>query len=197
MRRLLLLLAVTMIPFAARAESHDPADYPLRIHIFQRHETTFYHHRQEEEAKGEGYANLFEGGEPKGLDFQFACENKLQVSVGYETFPARWKKPGQELVILQPQFGKSTFDTCHLMVIVKDFAYMSHDGKLSTEATSAFKAWMARHDYDPEHGKNIPVPTAADAANPSSPAEPAPAGAMPAEPGGPPSPAPAPSSPPQ
>lgn len=53
---------------AMHAESHNPADYPLRIHIFRRNETTFYHNRQAEETKGEGRANLFEGGAPKGID---------------------------------------------------------------------------------------------------------------------------------
>ena len=92
---------------ATQAESHNPADYPLRIHIYRRNETTFYHNHQTEEAKGEGRANLFEGGEPEGIDFQFECDTRLQTSSGFETFPAKWKKPGQELVILQPQFGKA------------------------------------------------------------------------------------------
>jgi hypothetical protein len=142
---------------AVQAESHNPADYPLRIHIYRRNETTFYHNRQTEEAKGEGRANLFEGGEPKGVDFQFECDTKLQTSSGFETFPAKWKKPGQELVILQPQFGKNGYDTCRLKVMVKDFVYVAHNGNLTTEPASAFKQWMAKHEYDPEHGKNIPT----------------------------------------
>lgn len=156
MRKLLPLL---LVAGTAAAETHNPADYPLRVHIFRRNETTFYHRRQEEEAKGEGRANLFEGGEPKGIDFQFACDTKLQTSSGYETFPARWKKPGQELVILEPQFGKSGYDTCHLKVMMKDFAYITRSGNLTTEPTAAFKEWMSKHDYDPEKGRNTPNQT--------------------------------------
>jgi hypothetical protein len=144
---------------ATQAESHNPADYPLRIHIYRRNETTFYHNHQTEEAKGEGRANLFEGGEPKGIDFQFECDTRLQTSSGFETFPAKWKKPGQELVILQPQFGKASYDTCRLKVLLKDFVYVSHNGNLTTEPVGVFKQWMARHDYDPEHGKNTPIQT--------------------------------------
>ena len=146
---------------ALYAESHNPADYPLRIHIYRRNETTFYHHHQAEEAKGEGRANLFEGGEPKGLDFQFECDTKLLTSSGYETFPAKWKKPGQELVILQPQFGKSGYDTCTLKVMVKDFVYVTRNGNLTSEPAAAFEQWMKKHDYDPEHGKNTPVQVSA------------------------------------
>ena len=147
---------------AMHAESHNPSDYPLRIHIFRRNETTFYHNRQAEETKGEGRANLFEGGAPKGIDFQFECDTKLQTSSGYETFPAKWKKPGQELVILQQHFGKTSYDTCRLKVLVKDFAYVTHDGNLATEPIDVFKQWMAKHDYDPEHGKDTPVGTSTE-----------------------------------
>ncbi len=168
MRRFLSLVMFTSLLSAApalQAESHNPADYPLRIHIYRRNETTFYHNRQADEASGEGRGNLFEGGEPKGLDFQFECDTKLQTSSGFETFPARWKKPGAELVILQPQFGKGGFSSCKLKVMVKDFVYVSHNGNLSTEPATAFKQWMAKHDYDPEQGKNTPTQTAPAAAN--------------------------------
>lgn len=139
------------------AESHNPSDYPLRVHIFNRQETTFYHMRQAEESKGEGRANLFEGGDPKGIDFQFACDHALQPSPGFETYPAKWKKPGAELVILQPQFGKpGSYDTCSLKVVEKDFVYVRQNGALATEPAAVFKQWMVKHEYDPEHGKNSP-----------------------------------------
>ncbi len=140
------------------AESHNPSDYPLRVHIFSRQETTFYHMRQADEAKGEGRANLFEGGSPKGIDFQFDCDHRLQPSSGFETYPAKWKKPGAELVILQPQFGKpGSYDTCSLKVMEKDFVYVRRNGVLATEPAAAFKEWMVKHEYDPEHGKNMPA----------------------------------------
>ena len=178
MRRLsALVILASLASFApvTQAESHNPADYPLRIHIYRRNETTFYHNRQAEEAKGEGRANLFEGGMPKGIDFQFECDTKLQTSSGYETFPAKWKKPGQELVILQQQFGKTSYDTCRLKVLVKDFVYVSHSGNLSTEPVDVFKQWMTKHDYDPEHGKDTPTRTTPETA----PAAANPAGAAP------------------
>ena len=174
MRRLLALALVLLPVAAALAESHNPADYPLRVHIFRRSETTFYHNRQAEEAKGEGRANLFENGEPKAIDFQFECDTKLQTSSGFETFPAKWKKPGEELVILQPKFGSNnSYDTCKLKVIVKDFAYVSRSGNLTTEPAAAFKQWMTKHDYDPEHGKDTPTQVAASPAESAKPALPA------------------------
>ena len=160
LRRFISLVAAlaALCPPVLHAESRNPADYPLRIHIFRRSETTFYHQRVAEEAKGDGRANLFEGGEPKGLDFEFECSEKLKTSSGYETFPAKWKKPNEELIILQPEFGKAnSYATCKLKVQVKDFAYVARNGTLSMEPAAAFKRWMVTHDYDPEHGKEMPT----------------------------------------
>ena len=37
---------------------------------------------------------------------------------------------------------------------------------MQEEPAADFKKWMVKHDYDPEHGKNVPVKpeTASDAA---------------------------------
>jgi hypothetical protein len=154
-------IALLFTTVAVNAESKNPNDYPLRIHVFNRNETTFYHNRYAEEAKGEGRANLFEAGEPKGVDFTFDCDQKLKASFGYETYPAKWKKPGQELTVLLPIFGKSNaFFTCNFKTAVKDSVYVAHDGKMGAESSGEFKAWMVKHDYDPEHGKNVPVKAA-------------------------------------
>jgi len=153
-----LSLSLLLAAPALHAESKNPADYPFRIHIFGRSETTFYHNRNEEESKGEGRANLFANSDVHGIDFSFDCSEKLKASFGYETYPAKWKKPGQELVVLLPVFGKTgSYFTCDLKTAVKDYAYTAHDGKMSSEPSAQFKTWMMKHDYDPEHGKNEPT----------------------------------------
>lgn len=174
MRALRYLCVFLLAPLALLAESKNPADYPLRIHIFNRAETTFYRYRDAEEAKGDGRANLFQNGEARGVDFSFDCSEKLRASFGYETYPARWKKPNQELVVLLPVFGKSNaYFTCDFKTDVKDFAYAQHDGRMSSEPVADFKAWMIRHDYDPEHGKDVPIKAQPQAASAQSPAQPA------------------------
>lgn len=156
--RLCAVLAVAVSAVPGRAESKNVADYPLRIHIFGRNQTTFYSGQMVDEAKGDGRANLFANGEVHGVDFSYACSDKLRASFGFETYPARWKKPGRELVVLLPVFGKTgSFWTCDLKTDVKDFAYMRNRGSMGQESPAEFKAWMVKHDYDPEHGKNMPV----------------------------------------
>jgi len=161
--RLCALLAVAACALATHAESRNPADYPLRIHIFGSNQTTFYSHRIIDESKGEGRANLFANGEVRGVDFSYSCSEKLRASVGYETYPAKWKKPGRELVVLFPEFGKAgSYWTCDLKTDVKDSAYIRHNGSMAEESPAEFKQWMVKHEYDPEHGKNMPVKAAKD-----------------------------------
>jgi hypothetical protein len=171
------------------AESKNPADYPLRLHIFGRSETTFYYRRTEDEAKGDGRANLYENSEARGLDFNYQCGYKVRPSFGYETYPARWKKPGKTLVVLLPIFGQSgKFFTCDFNADMKEFAYAEGKGGLRSEPVAQYKLWMQRHDYDPEHGKDVPVrgksggdqgpmPPQESAGEPAPPPPPPPAGA--------------------
>lgn len=168
-----LCLCLLFTPAVLSAASKNPADYPLRIHIFGRSQTTFYHARSLDESKGEGRANLFENGEARGVDFNYSCSDKLKASFGYETYPAKWKKPGRELIVLMPVFGKSgAYWTCNLQTDVKDFAYAAHNGRMNSEPVEAFKTWMVNHNYDPEHGKDVPTkpePQAAGAPQAASP----------------------------
>jgi len=155
----------------ASAQSKNAADYPFRVHVFSRSETTFYHNRYADEAKGEGRLNLFANGEVHGVDFSFDCPEKLRDSFGYETYPAKWKKQDKELTVLLPVFGKSgSYFTCTLKTDVKDFAYTMSNGRMSSEPSEAFKTWMVKHDYDPEHGKNLP--TKAETQGPQSASKP-------------------------
>jgi hypothetical protein len=158
--------ALTILIFTASAfsgaQTKKLADYPLRVHIFRRSETTFYRMRVAEGAKGEGRANLFENGQARGLDFQFNCANQLPTSSGYETFAAKWKKPNQELEVMVPEYGKADkYNKCKFEVQMKDFAYVQHNGTLGVEPMDRFKEWMVKHEYDPEHGKNAPTFTSA------------------------------------
>lgn len=158
----------------------DSASYPLRVHIFQFNSYSHYYRPTTslDTVDGEGRANLFENGEPRGFDFKYRCGERLRGNPGYETYMARWKKPGKELEILLPQFGKpDAFDTCDLVVLMKaDMVYHRSNGMLGEEPSARFKEWMLKHQYDPEHGKDIPVALApAPAAVPLAPVPPPPA----------------------
>ena len=163
MRRVL-FLSLTMVAFCALLStaalaSHNPADYSLRVNIF--HHSSYSHYagpagiRSLNDVDGEGRANLFEKGEPRGFDFRYNCNNRMMNSAGNETFRARWKKPGTELEMLLPAGA----GTCTLKVEMKDGVAFRRrkDGMLIEVSAAKFKEWMVKYQYDPEHGKEVPV----------------------------------------
>jgi len=142
----------------------NTADFPLRVHIFQHNGHSHYYRRTEtlDVVDGEGRANLYENGLPHGFDFAYRCGERLMNSVGYETYFARWKKPGKSLEVLLPVMGKpGAAETCELKVEMKNVAYYRHNGAIEEEPEAAFKDWMDKHQYDPEKGFIEPVHTAA------------------------------------
>lgn len=154
---------------AARAGSRNPADFPLRVHIFQFNGYSHYYSyggtsRSLNAVDGEGRANLYENVQPRGFDFSYSCAHRLMVSPGFETYMARWKKPDRVLEILTPVLGgkPGDMDSCELKVSMKqDAVYVRHNGLLGEEPGTQFKKWMDAHQYDPEHGKNEPSDPAA------------------------------------
>jgi hypothetical protein len=170
LRSLSLFLGAALLALPALGESHNPADYPLRIHIYRFNQHAHYHNGILDFIEGEGRANLYENGEPKGLDFSFDCGERFMNSSGFETYPAKWKKPGQSLVLLMHKIGSNSASTCEIKVDVKDFAYLMRNGNLTTEPASVFKQWMTQHHYDPEHGLDEPTPSAPAPAGTTAPA---------------------------
>jgi hypothetical protein len=142
----------------AMAGGHNAADYPLRVHIFQHNSHSHYYRGSLDAVDGEGRANLYENGDPHAFDFGYRCGDRLVNSMGYETYFARWKKPGKVLEVLLPVMGKpGAAEACELDVLLKNTAYYRHNGELNEEPVEAFKSWMVKHQYDPEHGLNEPV----------------------------------------
>ncbi len=144
---------------AAQAGGYKLADYPLRVHIYSQSGHSHYWEHSISYVDGEGRATLYENGEPKGFDFGYRCSDRLRSSPGYETYLARWKKPGKSIEILLPAFGKPNADeSCELKVVMKDgFVYRRRNGSVIEVPAAEWKDWMQRHQYDPENGKNEPV----------------------------------------
>lgn len=164
-RRIFLLLgamAACCAPGSILLAAHNSADYALRVHIYQflgaahfygATGTLDYH-------AGQGQANLYENGEPRGVEFRFHCPDYLRVSVGWETYLARWKKPEESLEVLVPKIGKPNATTvCELKVTVRqDIAFVPRGDGIAAVPAAAMKKWMHDYQYDPEHDKNTPIP---------------------------------------
>jgi hypothetical protein len=141
------------------------ADYPLRVHIVDRNGIRHYHGlggglSTLDAVDGMGQANLFENGQPLGFDFTYSCGQPLTHQSTYETFMARWKNRGRVLEILQPVIGgkPGEMSSCELKVNLKqDTVYSYRNNALAEEPAAKYEQWMIAHQFDPEHGKNVPV----------------------------------------
>jgi hypothetical protein len=162
------------------AGKSNPGDYPLRVHIVSRNGVRHYSRMggyaspsSLDAVDGLGQANLFENGQPRGFDFNYQCGQPITPQTGYETFVARWKKQDRVLEILMPVMGGKPGDmnSCELKVSMKtDTVYIRRNG-VTEEPAAQFKQWMARHEYDPEHGKDMPLNLKAQAAGETEPAQ--------------------------
>jgi hypothetical protein len=164
----------------ARAGKADPADYPLRVHILRN--TAKSRHTREPEKLGDapdytdgmGVADLFEGGEPQGFTFSYSCVDGLQASAGYGVYPARWKKKDKTLEILRPQPGKPwNLETCSLQAEMRPgLVFYWKNSAIAEESAAVLKAWMAKHQYDPEKELVDPQPAAGESAAPADSSDP-------------------------
>jgi hypothetical protein len=176
MRRIAIISAAVSAAFlllstAVFAGGHNPSDYPLRVHIYQHEGHSHYVQRTLDYVDGEGRANLYEDGMPTGFDYGYRCGDRLMNSMGFETYMARWRKPGKTLEILLPVMGNpNAAHGCELKVEMKaGIAYFRRDGQLAEMSSAALKQWMEKVQYDPEHGKDVPLMPAPAAAPPPTP----------------------------
>lgn len=173
----LMSAALCFLCVPAFAQSTKKADYPLRLHVFAENPLAAYRGQVEESLSGKGRANLFEKGTAHAVDYTYACTDKVRPTQGADTYPAKWKTPGHELVVLLPATNKQgMFFPCTFHAQVKAFAYISTNGIIGQESAADFKAWMVKHQYDPEHDKDAvdmtratPPPNKGAAPKPSAP----------------------------
>jgi hypothetical protein len=169
----LLAVIVALLSVSAFAGHHAATDFPLRVHIYNLGSHSHYYGATVSYVDGEGRGNLYENSEAHGFDFSYRCDQRMLSSAGYETYMARWKKPGAALEILIPVMGgaPNDFHPCELKIALKeDSAYATRNGSLGLMPVAKYRDWMKRVDYDPEHGKNIPVapPAKAPASQPAA-----------------------------
>lgn len=155
-------LALCLACSVAWAGKPASAGYPLRVLIFSFNQRSHVYQNANGSvslAEGEGHANLFDHSQPVAFDFSYSACQPIMAHKGFETYPARWKKPDSVLEILVPVFGlPADLDACDLKVRIKEgMAYYEQGYVVYEEPAVTYKAWMVAHKFDPEHGLNQPV----------------------------------------
>lgn len=141
------------LPSALEAK-RDVADYTLRLRILG---SNWHHDRDGYHANGRG--DLFdEQGTPHGVDFTYDCGDHLMASMGNESYPAKWKKPGQSVEVIFGQIGDkpNSLHACDVKLSEKQYVYFRGTQGLSTESAAEF---MANHK---SQAATVGAPGAAD-----------------------------------
>ena len=157
----------------ALAGGPDPDDYPLRVHVLKnvaRHDPNKAYSAKNPEnmadyIDGQGAADLFENGEPRGFLFTYSCMRAPEASDGYSTYPAKWKKKDKVLEVLLPQTGKPwNLEACDLQPAMRPglaYFWNDKDDTVVEQSSAVFKDWMMKHQYNPEKGLDLPNDAAA------------------------------------
>jgi hypothetical protein len=99
----------------------DPRHYPLRFALLQSEWAA-----SSPGFVGSGRGNLFyPDGSIKGLDYSALCPNRLQESMGSESFPARYDDASGKLTVLSRKAGESSFSaSCELKIDTKPWVFV-------------------------------------------------------------------------
>jgi hypothetical protein len=141
-------LLVSALAAPAFAAPKNPADYPLRVHIYRTHWSTgaegpYIYEFYDTGFHGYGRANLFDGPETNAMEYTFECDTHFLKSDTDEAYLARWKKPDHVIEMLVSTIGSDKMKTCQLKVTLKNTVYYKHNGELISLTQERYKARQA------------------------------------------------------
>src|SRR6185312_1110460 len=138
-----LLVAAQAAP--SFASPKNPADYPLRVHIYRTHWSTgsegpYIYEFYNAGYHGYGRANLTDGAQTNAMEYTFECDTHFLKSDNGETYLARWKKPGHSIEMLVGTIGSDKMKSCQLKVTLKDTVYHKLNGEIISLTQEQYKA---------------------------------------------------------
>jgi len=141
-------LLVPALAAPAFAAPKNPADYPLRVHIYRTHWSTgtdgpYIYEYFNTGYHGYGRANLIDGAETNAMEYSFECDSHFLKSDTDEAYMARWKKPGQSIEMLVSTIGSEKVKSCVLKVTLKDTVYHKVNGEIISLTQEQYKARQA------------------------------------------------------
>lgn len=167
-RRRPILCCLLILLFAAaqatmlHAATRNPDDYPLLVHIYDKHQHHVQQTRHFYTYIGNGRGNITEGDQIHAMEYNFDCVDSFLTSEAGEDYPAKWKKPGLSLELLMGVIGSDTKTrTCVLQVALKDYIFTKSKGKIVQISQQQYLATQSAHaereqalappDIDPSH----------------------------------------------
>ena len=128
MRLLLPVLLALAQAVVGPTQVQDPS-YPLKVRILERNANR----RDGEVVRSWGRADLIDGQQEQGFDFESDSSELLMVSHGDETYGARWKKQDRELEMLGSKIGTGKSSKYVLKADLKPYVYIVQNGTIATK----------------------------------------------------------------
>jgi hypothetical protein len=141
--RVLMLLLLSLSVSTAIA-APKLTDYPLRVRIFHEHWGTEYYEGGWGSVYPGGYhgygeANVIDGDHINGMKFTFECSDHFTANDSDESYPAKWRKQGQEIEMIGQMIGSNSVHKCIMKTTLKDTVYYRHNGELMLLSQEQFK----------------------------------------------------------
>jgi hypothetical protein len=130
----IVLLSLPLLVFAGK----DPANYPLKVYIFQI--AWGSHNVRYNEYRATGRGNVWDGETVHAFDFTYDCSFPVRRSARNQPYPGKWKKGQVRLDLLATRIGSSDkHEECELQTTVLTGVYVVSDNNISEVSQEEFK----------------------------------------------------------
>lgn len=144
MKRSWMILASLLLPLPALA-AKDPANYPLKVHIFQ--VAWGSHNVRYNEYKATGRGNVWDGETVHAFDFTYDCSFPVRRTARNQPFPAKWKKAQVRLDVLANKIGSNDkYQECELQTTVHAGVYVVGENNISEVSQEEFRKIKGQRD---------------------------------------------------
>jgi len=138
---IVVLLLLSLSLFAAK----KPANYPLKVYIFQINWGS--HNVRYNEYRATGRGNVWEGDSVHGFDFTYDCSFPVRMTARNQPYPAKWRKQQLRLDLLADKIGSNDkYQECELQTTVHDGVYVVNERSISEVSQEEFKKVRAERE---------------------------------------------------
>lgn len=144
MKRSLLIVILCLFSLSSFA-GKDPANYPLKVHIFQVAWGSHIPRFNEYRATGRG--NVWDGDSVHAFDFTYDCSFPVRRTARNQPYLGKWKKQQVRLELLATKIGTNDkYQECELQTTLRAGVYVVGDGNISEVSQEEFKKVKAQRE---------------------------------------------------
>jgi hypothetical protein len=159
----MVLLSFPLLVFAGK----DPANYPLKVYIFQ--VAWGSHNTRYNEYRATGRGNVWDAETVHGFDFTYDCSFPVRRTARNQPYLAKWKKGQVRLDLLAARIGANDkYEECELQTRVVPGVYVVSENSISELSQDEFKKRRAQQEASAQNATPSSVSKVTVASAPDS-----------------------------